>query len=113
MRRSFTYGDDRIEYEIIFKRSKVAKISIHAHSDSSVHVDAPDGESLLRIHAAVLKRARWIRDHVLDARRRRRYVLPRDYVSGETVFYLGRRYQLKVKNQNGTGPGVKLLRGQI
>ena len=44
---------------------------------------------------------------------RREHVFPKRYVRGESLFYLGRRYQLKVQSQNGTGPSVKLVWGQI
>jgi predicted metal-dependent hydrolase len=59
----------------------------------------------------VLKRAGWIKHHVDEFRRQREQALPRGYVSGESLFYLGRRYQLKVRDVST--PGVKLLRGQI
>jgi predicted metal-dependent hydrolase len=111
--QSFAYGDDRIEYEILFTPLKSNKVSIHVHPDGSVQVDAPDGEGLPAIHRAVLKRARWIKRHVDDARRQRAQALPRTYRSGESLFYLGRRYLLKVKDQGAREATVKLTRGQI
>ena len=89
------------------------KVAIHVHSDGSVQVDAPEGQDIPTIHRAVLKRARWIKQHVDEGNRQRAQALPRTYRSGESLFYLGRRYQLKVKNQNGPQPSVKLARGQI
>ncbi len=112
-RRSFAYGTDRIEYEVLFAPVKRKNVAIHVHPDGSVQVDAPDGEDLAKVHRAVLKRARWIKRHVDEARRQREQVLPRLYVSGESLFYLGKRYQLKVRTQTGIEPSVKLLRGQI
>jgi hypothetical protein len=112
-RQRFTYGDNRIEYEVFFSPARRDKITIHVHPDASVQVDAPEGEDLLKIHNAVLKRARWIKGHVDEAKRRHEHVLPRYYVSGENLFYLGRRYQLKVNGRNGATPSVKLFRGQI
>lgn len=110
---SFVYGDERFEYEVCFTPERNTKIAIHVHPDASIQVDAPEGESEGRIHGAVLKRARWIRSHVMQARAQREHVLPRSYVSGESYFYLGRRYQLKVSDANGAGPQVKLWRGKI
>lgn len=110
---SFTYGEERFEYAICYTPDRTQKIAIHVHPDASVQVDAPVEEALERIHGAVLKRARWIRDHVIQARAQRAHVLPRSYVSGESYFYLGRRYQLKVTDANGAGPQVKLWRGRI
>lgn len=112
-KRSFMYGDERFEYEVCYTPDRKQKIAIHVHPDTSVQVDAPDGESEERIQGAVLKRARWIRDHVHQARAQREHVLPRSYVSGESYFYLGRRYQLKVSDANGAGSQVKLWRGKI
>lgn len=112
-RSSFTYGDERFDYEICFTPERSTKIAIHVHPDASIQVDAPEGESKAKINKAVLKRARWIKNHVSQARAQREHVLPRSYVSGESQFYLGRRYQLKVTQTSGTGVQIKLWRGRI
>jgi len=112
-RKSFIYGTDRIEYEVVYEPVKSSKVSIHVYPDGSVRVDAPEERGLPEIHRAVMKRAGWIKHHVDEFNRQRAQALPRTYTSGETVFYLGRRYQLKVKNPRGTEESVKLLRGQI
>lgn len=112
-RQGFTYGQERFEYEVFFDKNRRGKIAIHIHPDATVQVDAPAGEASAKIHAAVLKRARWITRHVNAARTLRKDVLPRSYVSGESLFYLGRRYQLKVHGQNGAALGVKFYRGAI
>src|SRR5689334_5414607 len=97
-RKSFIYGTDRIEYEVTFGPVKHSKISIHVYPDGSVRVDAPEKRELSEIHKAVMKRAGWIKHHVDEFKRQRSQALPRQYISGESVFYLGRRYQLKVKS---------------
>ena len=112
-RKSFQYGDDRIEYEVRFTPDKRNRVAIHVHSDGSVQVDAPEEQNLQTVHRAVLKRARWIKRHVDESKRQRAQALPRDYRSGESLLYLGRRYQLKVRRQNGRESSVKLARGQI
>jgi predicted metal-dependent hydrolase len=113
VKSSFVYGEDRYEFEICFTPERLAKIAIHVHPVASVQVEAPKGETVARIHRAVLKRARWIKQHVDQARTKRVHVLPRGYVSGESHFYLGRRHQLKVVNASRGGGRVKLLRGRI
>jgi predicted metal-dependent hydrolase len=112
-RKSFRYGDDRIEYDVVFTHVKRGRVAIHVHADGAVQVDAPTGQDLQTVHRAVLKRARWIKRHVDETRRQRAQAIPRSYKSGESLLYLGRRYQLKVKRQNGQPPSVKLTRGQI
>jgi predicted metal-dependent hydrolase len=113
VKQSFVYGDDVIEYTVFFAESKPSKISIHVHPNATVQVDAPAGRHLDEIHEAVLKRARWISRHVSDAKKQREHVLPRSYTSGESLFYLGRRYQLKVSLEPEAVSNVKLLRGQL
>jgi len=112
-RASFTYGDERFDYEICFTPERTTKIAIHVHPDASIQVDAPEGESQAKINSAVLKRARWIKNHVSQARAQREHVLPRNYVSGESHFYLGRRYQLKVTDAKEEGEQVRLWRGRL
>jgi predicted metal-dependent hydrolase len=110
---SFKYGGETFAYEICRTPDRAEKIAIHVHPDASIQVDAPEGEEEDRIYRAVVKRARWIAGHVAQARCQRAHVLPRSYVSGESLFYLGKRYQLKVAEANGTGAQVRLWRGRI
>ena len=112
-RKSFIYGTDRIEYEVSFLPVKHNRLSIHVHPHGTVRVDAPEKRDHQEIHRAVLKRAGWIKHHLDQFKRQREQALPRTYASGESVFYLGRRYQLKVKTESGRTPGAKLIGGQI
>ena len=112
-RASFRYGDEQFEYEVCYTPERTQKIAIHVHPDASIQVDAPEGEDRIKINQAVLKRARWINNHVKQARAQREHVLPRSYVSGESHFYLGRRYQLKVVDSLDGSARVKLWRGRL
>ena len=55
-------------------------------------------DELGKIHKAVRLRAKWIFQHITQIKERQKHILKREYVSGETIFYLGRRYMLKVIN---------------
>jgi len=88
------------------------KAVIHVHPNGEVEVQTPSGTSLAEAKRALLKRARWAVEHLDAIHERQRHVLPRDYVSGETLFYLGRRYVLKCVPSEEERH-VKLLRGQI
>ena len=91
------YGDEVIAFSLRRQPSRtVTRLSIHVEPDARVLVDAPDSAPLSDVLAAVKKRARWISQHVHAARLRSAHVLPREYVSGESLHYLGRRYRLKV-----------------
>lgn len=109
-RHILTYGDDRISYHVNPDPRRTTRIAIHVDPDGSVVVDAPRDQPDDLIRAAVQKRARWIVDHVSEARDRFRHVRPRSYVSGEQILYLGRRYVLKVVTEKHH-KGIARLRG--
>lgn len=96
-RHRFAYGDEVIDFKLRRQPSRsVPRVAIHVEPDGRVVVDAPDSAATADVVRAVKKRARWISQHVAAAKARRAHVLPREYVSGESLHYLGRRYRLKV-----------------
>ena len=105
---TLSYGDERIAYSIREVATRRSRIAIHVDPDGTVSVDAPPAQTDERIAASVQRRARWIVDRVGAARDRFRNVSPREYVSGEQVLYLGRRYVLKVIPSSGRATEVKL-----
>jgi predicted metal-dependent hydrolase len=94
------YGDQAIPYSVSTNSARTGQVKINVRHDGQVEVEAPEQASIEAISTAVQKRARWIVSHVASAHDRFKHVLPREYVSGEQIFYLGRRYSLKV----GQGP---------
>lgn len=101
-RHRLAYGDEVIHFSLRRQRSRTApSVAIHVEPDGSVVVDAPHAAPLADVLSAVKKRSRWISQHVGAAKARLAHVLPRDYVSGESLHFLGRRYRLKVIVQPG------------
>lgn len=98
MTKSFVliYGDARLPYQVQEDPARSTRIAIHVEPNGTVRVDAPPGYTDEAVQQAVQKRARWITTNVSDAVQRFAQVRPREYVSGEQVLYLGRRYMLKV-----------------
>lgn len=113
MIRSICYGDARIQFTIRRVTGKRPSVSINVLPDGSVRVDAPDDAEIDRVVAAVRQRARWVWQRIEAIRQRGRHVLPREYVSGESHFYLGRRYLLKVVVDAAQPPSVRLWRGKL
>ncbi len=123
----FYYGEDKIRYEVVRKEAKnksrsdkfviektrPRKVVIRVHPDQRVVATAPIDASDEVIHDAMMKRARWVWQSLQDFTKQQDDVLPKRYVSGETQFYLGRRYVLKVLINSETEPSVKLSRGQL
>lgn len=109
------YGDREFRYRLCYVPDhKKATIRVHVHPNGMVQVDAPEEVGLPAIKAAVQRRARWILKHLDDIEERHRDVRPRQWVSGESMLYLGRRYVLKVINDpNQQKVTCKLLGGQL
>lgn len=111
--QTLMYGEEKIPYQICHVPEREGKVAIHVHPDGSVQVDAPMNTDISDIKIAVQKRARWIVGHIEKAHELREYVLPREYVSGESHYYQGRRFQLKVIQTSGKKGSVKLQRGKL
>jgi predicted metal-dependent hydrolase len=114
LEQTLQYGDTPIAYRVFFVPAKRQRIAIHVHPDGTVQVDAPAQTSLYEIKQAVGRRAHWLNGQIERVKKQNTHVLPREYVSGESHLYLGRRYLLKVRrNSRDTTPGVKLRGGQL
>lgn len=115
-----TYGNDTINYVVIrttkltdtAKKTK-RKVTIKVHPDQRVIVTAPYDTSYEAIQEAVYKRARWIWQSIDEFAKQKNTVSPKHYLSGETQFYLGKRYVLKINVDEEQGPNVKLMRGNL
>ncbi|MBF0658521.1 M48 family metallopeptidase [Psychrobacter sp. NG25] len=132
----FYYGQDKIDYEVvrkevtykekinqpesdklIAKKTKPRKVVIKVHPDQRVVATAPVDATDEMIYDAMMKRARWIWQSLQGFAKQQDHVLLKRYVSGETQFYLGRRYVLKVitniETANVIHSTVKLSRGKL
>ena len=110
---SFYYSDELIEFQRVTAKSPDRKIKIKVLPDCSVKVAAPLDSSDDEVLHATKKRARWIYQQLREFRKQLTHITPRRYVSGESHYYLGKQYVLKVLIKPDQAPGVKLLRGQL
>ncbi|MFD1009104.1 M48 family metallopeptidase [Oceanisphaera ostreae] len=116
----FTYGNDTIHYDVIRKfqpadtaKKQARKVVIKVHPDQRVVATVPHDASEDAIQEAMQKRARWICQSIDEFAKQKDTVLPKSYVSGETQFYLGKRYVLKVIIDAKQVPNIKLSRGKL
>lgn len=116
----FTYGNNTIHYDVIRKtkptenaKKTARKVIIKVHPDQRVVATVPHDASDDAIQDAMHKRARWIWRSIDEFAKQKDTVLPKRYVSGETQFYLGKRYVLKIINDAEQVPNVKLSRGKL
>ncbi len=123
------YGNETIHYHVIRKAVESGseqavinsknggktsrKVVIKVHPDQRVVAIIPHDTTSEALQSAMLKRARWIWQRINEFATQYDHVLAKKYVSGETQFYLGRRYVLKVLSQPDEKSRVKLLRGQL
>lgn len=113
IQQTLHYGNERIHYRLSLVAQARHKIKINVLPNGTVQVIAPQTATLKTIKQTVQKRAGWIYKHLCTIKNQHVHVLPREYVSGESHFYLGRRYVLKVIKVKHATPDVKLFRGQI
>ena len=88
---SLHYGGEAIAYRVQYAPRPARKLTIKVQPDGQVLVLAPVDASAEQITAGVNKRARWIWEQLQPIRERLLHVRPRQYISGESHFYLGKR----------------------
>ena len=109
----FRYGEERLPYKVCYTPNRKTHITINVHPTGLVHVDAPEGTDDDAIRRALMKRARWIKTRRDMALKSGQAIAEREYVSGESQLYLGRRYKLVVHQRPGCPPVVKLHHGRL
>ncbi|WP_150539975.1 M48 family metallopeptidase [Actinobacillus vicugnae] len=102
------YGEQAIRF--IRKSHKAQKVKIQIKPNGEVWVFAPVELSEDELKTTLQKRSRWIMQKLQNLPQNP--PLARQYLSGESHFYLGRRYQLKVL-ENQSVPVVSLKQGQL
>lgn len=107
------YGDEKICFTLNSHTGLSKKVRIKVTPCGSVSVSAPLAADADAVLAAVKKRARWIYRQQQYFHEQRLSLAPRRYVSGESHYYLGKRYLLKVVETADAPQGVKLLRGRL
>lgn len=107
------YGDRRLRCDVSRAAGrKQDRVAIHVDPDGRILVEAPQDATDTEIRKALIKRARWVQRRLQEIDDSRRHVLPREYMSGEAVYYLGRRYRLKVLSTQDSPP-VRLRSGYL
>lgn len=110
---TFRYGDEDIILERVKRPQATSKVLIKVHPDCRVVVSAPEDADSEAVLCAVKKRGRWIYEQLRDFRQQLEFTTPRQYISGESHYYLGKQYLLKVIEAPEQAQGVKLLRGKL
>lgn len=110
---SFRYGDEQITFERVKRPQATGKVLIKVLSDCRIIASAPEDADSEAVLSAVKKRGRWIYEQLRGFRKQLEFTTPRQYISGESHYYLGKQYLLKVTEAPEQVQGVKLLRGKL
>lgn len=87
----------RFEYEIKFSKRKTLNITIER--DRKIIVRAPEHLSLEKIEQLVESKKQWIREKLNHAQKYPALPETKEFISGETLMYLGKNYQLLVVDE--------------
>ncbi len=99
----------RLDCRLVFSRRKTLQLEVLP--DMSVRIIAPEGTKPEVCSRMLLKRKGWIRAQRQYFSQFHPLTKPREYVSGETHLFLGRRLRLKVVK--GSTQGVKATRQHL
>lgn len=94
MNGEITYGTSRIPYIVKFSDRKTLGITVTPEGEVSLH--APVGTTITQIEDKLRKRARWIIKQQLYFRSFGERTPEKKFISGESHYYLGRQYILRV-----------------
>lgn len=106
--RSMTWGRQRFEFELTVEQRRDLKITVHP--DLRVTVRAPESKSLELIERRIGAKRAWIAKQLREFEQYHPLSVRRQYVSGETHWYLGRQYVLRVE---AGSPSVRCAAGRM
>ncbi|AQS90565.1 metal-dependent hydrolase [Gluconobacter albidus] len=112
-KRLLTYGGEQITVELVARTRPGTTLRIKVHPDLTVQAVVPEGTSDADLDKALQQRTRWIWQKRRDFKAVQEHATLRDYVSGESYCYLGRRHLLKVHHQPDAPETVRMLRGRL
>ncbi len=101
----FKYGRSIIGYRLIYEDRK--NLAITVNPNKMVVIRAPAGSSQEEIQAKLLKRGQWIIKQLNYFDKYHPLQPERQYLSGETHYYLGRQYRMRIRE--GKENSVKLI----
>lgn len=90
-------GNTEIPFTVARSSKRKKTIALTIDADSGVTILAPDNTDFPTIERLARKRSGWIIRKLSDLKQCFQVYHPREFVSGETVSYLGRQYRLKIQ----------------
>ena len=91
----------QLEYTVKYSDRKTLNITVER--DRSIIVRAPKTLSKDRIKELVYEKRQWIKDKINHIQKYPLNYTPKEFVSGESLLYLGKNYQLLISEENFKG----------
>lgn len=112
MKLEYTYGTQKIEFEVEYRNRKTLSIEIEA--PNIITVLAPKGKTEEEILQTVIGKSKWIVQKLFEIREMEYRRKEKQYVNGESFIFMGRNYSLQiVLDETVTFPEAKLIRGKF
>lgn len=105
------YGNTKIHYSIYKQDRKDVRIVVDLVN--GVVVYTPFEISDAKTHDILSSKARWIHEKIQELDEVKTKVLPKEFVSGEKLPYLGRHYRLKVHRENQKNATIDFKQGKF
>lgn len=108
MKQAFNYGEYSYEYYIEFGERK--SFTLVVRPDLRIVVRAPIDATLDEIESFLKRKWQWLEKQLRELRKYQKPGSEELYVSGKSLYYLGRQYMLEVAKGDDV---VKLERGKL
>jgi predicted metal-dependent hydrolase len=106
---TFEYGDYKYDYYLVYQDRKT--VSLTVQPSLNIILRCPDNYTDEKIEQFLKRKWHWLEAQIKDLKRFQRKTSAKEYVSGESFLYLGRQYQLIIK-ESATN-GVRFEAGRI
>jgi predicted metal-dependent hydrolase len=90
-----------LNFQIVYSRRKTVALSVER--DASVIVHAPEGTPREKIHRLIEAKRFWLYQKINHDQKYPPRQMRKEFVSGETILYLGRNYRLQVTEKDVPG----------
>ncbi len=110
--RRMVFGSTVIEYSVRRSRRRRKTVEIAVDPVDGVLVAAPALATNAEVESIVRRRAPWIIRRLAEVENGDRAAPRREWVTGETLLYLGRHYRLRFVDSDGSAAGAVRLSGR-
>lgn len=109
MIRLFQYGRHAYQYTLLREDRKILALTVTP--DLEIIVRSSQKTPIKKVEDFLKRKWVWLEKQLMYFKSVKKIFSTKEYVSGESFYYLGRQYQLIV--DSGSGTSVKLLRGKL